>query len=604
MSSLWGRRLSLRQRFVLPVLTALVLMAAGGVYYSHRSRVAEMDRRLAERLAGRAELVEAEVQTRGMRALALARLVAALPPVQDAFARRDREALKKLLLRAYRDIRGELGVRQFQFHLPPATSFLRLHKPAKFGDDLSGFRKTVLAVNRTGKPVRGVEVGVAGAGIRGVVPVFKDGRQLGSVEFGMSLRDGFAREVKARFGFDLAVVAPDGRGGWRFWAATGMRRLPPALAPVLKEVLARGKPRLREVDEGDHHRLYYLSPLRDFSHKTVAAVVLSQDYHQVLAEASRESWLVAGVAALMVLALGLVVWFTASHVVRVLNRISRRLDQGADRLSRAAEDISAASRRLAQQAGEQASGLEESSATLEEIAGMSRRNAERSQEALESRSHSLQALDEVDSRMGQTRQAMENMKSSGEATARIVQDIDGIAFQTNLLALNAAVEAARAGEAGAGFAVVADEVRNLAMRAAEAARNTAELIEGSVAQIARGVDLVEGAGESFGALRRQIDQMGQVLEEIAQAVQDQDRGLEQLNQAVSQLDRLVQQGAAGAEETAQLGEGLHRQAVDMSQLARELTELIQGRGKGAPAAAEGTATVRGLLPEDAAGGED
>jgi methyl-accepting chemotaxis protein len=602
MSSLWGRGLSLRQRFVLPVLTALVLMAAGGVYYSHSARVEEMDRRLAERLAARAELVEAEVQTRGMRALALARLVAALPPVQDAFARRDREALKKLLLDAYREIRQELGVRQFQFHLPPATSFLRLHKPAKFGDDLSGFRKTVLAVNRTRKPVRGVEVGVAGAGIRGVVPVFKDGRHLGSVEFGMSLRDGFAREVKDRFGFDLAIVAPDGRGGWRFWAATGLRELPAALEPSLKAVLAQGKAQLREVEEDASHRLYYLAPLRDFSHKTVAAVVLSQDYRQVLAEARKESWLVAAVAALLVVVLGMVVWLAASVVVRILNRISQRLDQSAGRVSRAAEDISAASRRLAQQAGEQASGLEESSATLEQIAGMSRRNAERSQKALHTRSQSLQALEEVDSRMDRTRQAMENMKSSGEATARIVQDIDGIAFQTNLLALNAAVEAARAGEAGAGFAVVADEVRNLAMRAAEAARNTAELIEGSVAQISRGVELVEGAGQSFGALREQIDQMGQVLEEIAQAVQEQDRGLEQLNQAVSQLDQLVQQGAAGAEETAQLGEGLRRQAVDMSQLARELTDLIQGRRRGGGAS---PGAVRALLPQgDSAGEED
>ncbi len=143
---------------------------------------------------------------------------------------------------------------------------------------------------------------------------------------------------------------------------------------------------------------------------------------------------------------------------------------------------------------------------------------------------------------------MGEISTASEETQKIVKTIDEIAFQTNLLALNAAVEAARAGEAGAGFAVVADEVRNLAMRAADAAKSTAGLIEGTVKKIKDGVDLVGTTNEDFSKVAESSSKVGELLVEIAAASKEQSLGIEQINTAVTEMDKVTQQNAAGSEE--------------------------------------------------------
>lgn len=149
---------------------------------------------------------------------------------------------------------------------------------------------------------------------------------------------------------------------------------------------------------------------------------------------------------------------------------------------------------------------------------------------------------------GAIAEASSKQAASIEETQKIVKTIDEIAFQTNLLALNAAVEAARAGEAGAGFAVVADEVRNLAMRAADAAKNTADLIEGTVRKIADGAGLVETTNEGFSKVTESSGKVGDLLVEIAAASQEQSQGIEQINNAVTEMDKVAQQNAASSEE--------------------------------------------------------
>ena len=141
-----------------------------------------------------------------------------------------------------------------------------------------------------------------------------------------------------------------------------------------------------------------------------------------------------------------------------------------------------------------------------------------------------------------------SISKASEETSKIIKTIDEIAFQTNLLALNAAVEAARAGEAGAGFAVVADEVRNLAMRAAEAAKNTADLIEGTVKKVQDGSLLVATTNDAFSQVKESTTQVGNLVSEITEASKEQSSGIEQVNIAISEMDKVVQQNAANAEE--------------------------------------------------------
>jgi len=163
-----------------------------------------------------------------------------------------------------------------------------------------------------------------------------------------------------------------------------------------------------------------------------------------------------------------------------------------------------------------------------------------------------------------------------------VKTIYEIAFQTNLLALNAAVEAARAGEAGAGFAVVADEVRNLAMRAAEAAKNTSNLIEGTVKKVKEGSELVGKTDAEFREVALSVGKSGELVGEISAASLEQAQGIEQINKAVSEMDKVVQQNAANAEEAASASEEMNAQAYQMNEVVGALRALVDGsKGDGA-----------------------
>jgi methyl-accepting chemotaxis protein len=171
---------------------------------------------------------------------------------------------------------------------------------------------------------------------------------------------------------------------------------------------------------------------------------------------------------------------------------------------------------------------------------------------------------------------MQEISSASQETSKIVKTIDEIAFQTNLLALNAAVEAARAGEAGAGFAVVASEVRNLAMRAAEAAKNTSGLLDGIVKKVKDGSDLTSKTNEAFNRVAESTAKVADLMGEISAASDEQALGIEQLNKAVSEMDKVIQQNAAGAEESASASGELSGQAATMKSIVTELVALVDG----------------------------
>lgn len=172
--------------------------------------------------------------------------------------------------------------------------------------------------------------------------------------------------------------------------------------------------------------------------------------------------------------------------------------------------------------------------------------------------------------------SMEEISKASEETSKIIKTIDEISFQTNLLALNAAVEAARAGEAGAGFAVVADEVRNLALRAAGAAKNTAELIEGTVKKIKDGTELVSGTNDAFAHVAESASKIGELVSEIAAASNEQGQGIELVNKAVAEMDKIIQMNAANAEESASASEEMNAQALEMKVMVGELVTIVGG----------------------------
>ena len=263
-------------------------------------------------------------------------------------------------------------------------------------------------------------------------------------------------------------------------------------------------------------------------------------------------------------------------LVRPISGIISGLTGSADLVTTASNHVSRSSTSLAEASSQQAASLEETSASLEEMSSMSQKNNESASQADNLMKETNKVVESANDTMSRLTGSMDEISKASEETSKIIKTIDEIAFQTNLLALNAAVEAARAGEAGAGFAVVADEVRNLAMRAAVAAKETSQLIEGIAKKVGDGMNLVSLTSESFEKVAKSASQVGALVAEIAAGSQEQAQGVGQVNQAVTQMDSVVQQNTATSEETASSAEELSEQAVHMRGIVLELTKIIHG----------------------------
>jgi methyl-accepting chemotaxis protein len=264
----------------------------------------------------------------------------------------------------------------------------------------------------------------------------------------------------------------------------------------------------------------------------------------------------------------------ARSVTRPIKRVVDSLTESAEQVAVASRQVSSSSLQLADGASEQASSLEQTTSSLEEMASMTKQNAGSASQANKLMNETKGVVSSASESMNHLTASMLEISKASEETSKIVKTIDEIAFQTNLLALNAAVEAARAGEAGAGFAVVADEVRNLAMRAAEAAKNTADLIDGTVKRVREGAEVVGKTSSEFAQVTGSIAKAGELVGEITAASNEQAQGIEQINRAAGQMDKVVQQNAANAEESASAAEEMNAQAEHMKAFVDELASIV------------------------------
>ncbi|MCG8552705.1 MAG: methyl-accepting chemotaxis protein, partial [Desulfobacterales bacterium] len=362
------------------------------------------------------------------------------------------------------------------------------------------------------------------------------------------------------------------------------------------EKITRMPEDLRRIEEVDTASQTYQAAMKDFLHNWItmqdlavkrqsagtkvvdvckatanagigATDIIAQDAVKALSSAS-VLMIIGLIVALIVGSFS--AFFITRSITKPINKIITGLNEGAVQVAAASGEVSSSSQSMAEGASQQAASIEETSSSMEEMSSMTKRNAENSNNADGLMKDANTVVNTASRSMEELTRSMEDISSASEETSKIIKTIDEIAFQTNLLALNAAVEAARAGEAGAGFAVVADEVRSLAIRAAEASKNTAKLIEDIVEKIQNGSQIVGTTSGDFFSVSGNVDNAGELVDKIATANSEQAKGIESINQAVTEMDLVIQQNAAGAEESAAAAEQMNAQSELMKQMVADL----------------------------------
>lgn len=563
----------------------------------------------------------------------LSAVVANIPLVQEKFAAGDRKLLSDLFVPGYGLLAKDYGIDQFQFHTPSSTSWLRVHKPEKFGDDLSGFRHTVVATNKTQKPTRGLEGGVAGLGARGMVPIFNAGKHIGSVEFGMTFGQPFFDNFKAQNGVDAGLQLPDKDTFKTMGATYGKQAI---LSTEALKLALNGAPQLAHREINGIPFAVYAASVNDFSGKPIGVIEIAMDNSNYQATLSR-SRTIALVAGFLSILFGLVLSMgVARHFVRriklvgdAVNRVAsgdlsvavefdgedeiadlahatqdmqHKLHDLVAQVSANAAQVNAAAREIfgavdgqAAASAEMSSSVAEITSTMEELSASSTQIANHSKSVVDIANQTLDGSRKGSDAMQMVMGRMSNISADNQHSLREIVDlgakskqiskvmeiINAVADQTKLIAFNAALEASSAGEAGKRFSVVASEIRRLADSVTESTGEIESKINEIQDSISRLVITSENGASGIAAGTTASATTAQRLSEIVNAASHTSSAAQQISLSTQQQKTASNQVVVALREiviasshTAQSITRISQISKDMSGLSSRLDQLV------------------------------
>ena len=617
---------SIKGKLIIPVGLLVFLMVTTFLIKAYHNESEEF-------LKGRRAHLEADyqqflrlIQDTVITSYSMAELVACMPAVQKALAEKDRERLLELTLPIYRAVRDKLNIKQFQFHLPPATSFLRLHKVQKHGDDLSSFRLTVLEANQEKSPKFGIEKGRFGLGLRGVAPVSYWGKHIGTVEFGRDLNDSLLNQLKKHNKFDVTIIIPDG-DGFKVQAKTRDTTVSSNIYSTLRKVMATDLPEIKTVTKHNHRLLTFFGPLQDFSGKTVGVVIIPNDITAHVQQMRKKFFIYMGSGALLILLILSVVYFIVEYLInrpirnmievfkkagsgdlkdRVVVKkddeiaeLGRGFNEFLDKIQQMLKEIANSSKNLASSSNDLFSISQKMSSSAEETSEKSNMVATAAEEmtsnmtsvaaSMEQASNNVsivataaEEMISVINEIGQntdrarsiTAEAVSEAKSASDKVdalgsaahkiGKVTETITEISEQTNLLALNATIEAARAGEAGKGFAVVANEIKELARQTAEATGEIKDRVTGIQ-------DSTEGTVSQIGQITKVVNDINEIVSTIATAVEEQSVTTKEIAGNVVQASKGITEVTENVAQSSTVAGEIARNIADVSQSSNEIS---------------------------------
>ena len=612
-----GARIALALGGTLTV--AVAATGAGGILVSGNMS----DRMLSDQLHDLGDTLAAEVEAEARRATSLADLVAAMPIVQRSMADGDREALAGLFVPGFGHMRDAHGVRQFQFHTAPATSFLRVHMPDRYGDDLSGFRRTVVQVNNEQEIRSGLERGVAGLGMRGVAPVAHEGRNVGSVEFGLSFGEHFFSTFRADTGADVALYLIAGHGRFERFASTF-----PAAVEFVDETLQSGldSPAIlpRFSNRGTDYAAL-LMPVEDFGGEVIGIGIVARERSHIDAALahSRNLSLIIG-AAVMAMAM-LVAWWMHRGIARPLatmTTIMRRL---------AADDLAAMVPQPDRQdeIGDMAEALKVFKTNAVERKRLQGAQVDASRAAAERRSAVQAMADKVETETAQAVSAVageaQELEDSSvrmtEAMTAMTQEAGSAAAAARQALSNAQTVSTAAGQLASSISEIGRQVahsNDVATRAVNLAGETREVVQGlaeTATQIGRIVDMIGdiAAQTNLLALNATIEaaragEAGKgfavVAGEVKNLANQTAKSAAEINDQITAIQNVSQQAGQAIEDVSKTIDEIGSIASDIATAVEQQTAATQDIARNVEETAGASREVTGRMDRVSSGAGD